>query len=122
MDHWGCFKPVEKARWAILCYKCLGSGIIDGQLCTECEGRKSIPQDRCPHSTNTRTCERLFRAIALFKEHGILPQEGGTLNQSILLVNGLNIVEVVLSVLDKVKKEKAEAMKQLAAKAPKVGR
>jgi len=62
-----------------------------------------------------------FESYTTFKNHQVLPVDGGILDQSAYFVNVLHFCGSVAAALDRRRDEKNELVKSMGAKKPKTG-
>lgn len=99
-----------------MCHKCLGSGKINGEECSECHGKKYIPQKRCQNSMMIKEGRAGFKAYRLFKEYQQLPVLAGILEQTQYFLNILELCDTVNNVLTKEKVETAKLLRKMGNK------
>lgn len=81
-NSWGCFSPIEKPRWNMPCFNCLGEK--GDKSCKICGGNGAVGQVECPNKSNTLTMNHAVNAYADLKDYGVLPSAGAMLDQSVI--------------------------------------
>lgn len=79
-----------------------------------CEGKKKLPQARCPNSTINNVGIGIFKAYRLYKEYNSFPISGGIYEQSAQFVNTLELCDKVDYILSKEKQINADMLRKMA--------
>ncbi len=100
---WGCDEPTTEPQAELTpCPECNGKD----EECPRCDGTNRMPVFRCPNALVTREHIAFVQQVALL-ESGILPDEGGWVEQAATFTAGFPIVQRELTHWREVAREQA---------------